>query len=182
MEALRLAIPDVVLLTPKVAGDERGFVFESFRQVDFEKATGLARQFVQDSHANSKKGVLRGMYYQLRPWVQGRLVRVVQGEIFNVAVDIRRSSATFGSWVGVQLSAQNMQQLWVPEGFANGFVTLSDTSDVLFKATDLSSREQERCIAWDDPTVGINWHYEGAPGLSEGDRAGLALSYAEVLE
>lgn len=180
MQAQRLAIPDVILFTPKVFGDDRGFFFESFKQSTFEALAGLRRQFVQENHSKSKKGVLRGLHYQLPPKAQGKLVRVVQGEVFDVAVDIRRSSPTFGKWVGALLSAENKQQLWIPEGFAHGFVTLSDTSEFLYRTTEEYAPELERCIAWNDPAIGIDWPFVGKPLLSAKDELGLPLAKAEV--
>ena len=180
MDAKRLAIPDVILFTPKVFGDDRGFFFESFNQQAFEATTGLKRVFVQDNHSRSQRGVLRGLHYQLAPKAQGKLVRVVHGEVFDVAVDIRKSSPTFGRWVGARLSAENKQQMWIPEGFAHGFVTLTDSAEFLYKTTDFYAPESERCIAWDDPAIGINWQLDGAPLLSGKDRQGGLLSAAEV--
>lgn len=180
MEATRLTIPDVVLLTPKVFGDDRGFFFESFNAQKFAAATGSDVQFVQDNHSKSQRGVLRGLHYQLPPKAQGKLVRVVQGEVFDVAVDLRRDSPTFGKWVGELLSGENKRQLWIPAGFAHGFVTLSDTAEFLYKTTDLYSPEHERCIAWDDPTLGIDWHFDGQALLSEKDKQGVAFRDADV--
>jgi dTDP-4-dehydrorhamnose 3,5-epimerase len=182
MQAVRLAIPDVVLLTPKVFGDDRGFFYESFNARAFEAATGLNPDFVQDNHSRSVKGVLRGLHYQLPPHAQGKLVRVVQGEVFDVAVDIRRASPTFGQWVGAVLSAENKNQLWIPPGFAHGFVTLSDTAEFLYKTTDVYSPECERCIAWDDPTIAIDWPIDYAPSLSGKDQLGVSLTEADVFE
>jgi dTDP-4-dehydrorhamnose 3,5-epimerase len=180
MQFEKLSIPDVVLFTPKVFGDERGFFFESFRQEVFEAATGLKRSFVQDNHSKSQKGVLRGLHYQLPPKAQGKLVRVVEGEVFDVAVDLRRASPSFGRWVGARLSAENKRQLWIPEGFGHGFVTLSETAEFLYKTTELYAPECERCIAWDDPAIGIDWHYAGTPLLSAKDRQGVPFAQAEV--
>lgn len=180
MEATRLSIPDVILLSPRVFGDERGFFYESFNQQVFEKLTGLKVSFVQDNHSKSQKGVLRGLHYQLSPKAQGKLVRVVQGEVFDVAVDIRKSSPTFGLWVGVTLSAENKQQLWIPEGFAHGFVTLSETAEFLYKTTDYYAPEFERCIAWNDEQIGIEWISEGGPLLSSKDCSGSSLEEAEL--
>ena len=180
MLAKRLTIPEVVLFTPKVFGDDRGFFFESFKQSAFEAATGLKREFVQDNHSKSQRGVLRGLHYQLPPKAQGKLVRVLQGEVFDVAVDIRKSSPTFGKWVGARLSAENKQQMWVPEGFAHGFVTLSETSEFLYRTTEEYAPEFERCIAWNDPAIGIDWQFTGIPALSGKDQQSLALSLAEV--
>ena len=179
MKATPLAIPDVVLLEPKVFEDGRGFFFESFNQARFEAAIGRAANFVQDNHSRSAHGVLRGLHYQVRQ-AQGKLVRVVQGEILDVAVDIRRSSPTFGQWVGEVLSAQNKRQLWVPEGFAHGFVVRSDTAEVLYKTTDYWAPEHERSIRWDDPAIGIRWDLSGEPTLSNKDREASALAGAEV--
>ena len=180
MQATRLAIHDVVLLEPKVFGDARGFFFESFNQKAFNDATGTDHQFVQDNHSRSSRGVLRGLHYQIQQ-PQGKLVRSAQGEVFDVAVDIRKSSPTFGQWVGAELSEDNHRQLWVPPGFAHGFIVLSDTADFLYKTTDYYAPQHERCIAWDDPAIGIDWpDTEGMPALSEKDRHGLALEVVET--
>ena len=182
MQATRLPIPDVVLLEPKVFGDARGFFFESFNQKAFNAATGTDHQFVQDNHSRSTKGVLRGLHYQSQQ-PQGKLVRVVQGAVFDVAVDIRRSSPTFGQWVGVELSADNHRQLWVPPGLAHGFLVLSDTADFLYKTTDYYAPEHERCIAWNDPALAIVWPDMGmAPCLSGKDQRGLGLAEAPVFD
>jgi dTDP-4-dehydrorhamnose 3,5-epimerase len=180
MQGQRLAIPDVVLFTPKVFGDDRGFFFESFNEKVFQAITGLAPRFVQDNHSKSQQGVLRGLHYQLAPMAQGKLVRATQGEVFDVAVDIRKGSPTFGRWVGEILSAENKRQMWIPEGFAHGFVTLSDTAEFLYKTTDFYSPAQERCIAWNDPAIGIEWPLQGAPLLSDKDQQGAPLAQAEV--
>ena len=180
MQYEKLAIPDVVLFTPKVFGDERGFFFESFNQNVFEQATGTAPAFVQDNHSKSVRGVLRGLHYQLPPHAQGKLVRVVQGAVFDVAVDIRRSSPTFGCWVGALLCADNKRQVWIPPGFAHGFVTLSDTAEFLYKTTDFYAPSAERAIIWNDPTIGVDWGYDGTPGLSGKDQQALPLAQAEV--
>ena len=180
MKATKLAIPEVVLFEPNVFGDHRGFFFESFNQKIFEEVTGLKRDFVQDNHSKSAKGVLRGLHYQLAPKAQGKLVRVVQGEVFDVAVDIRKNSPTFGQWVGEELSADNGKQLWVPEGFAHGFITLSDTAEFLYKTTNYYSPEHERCIAWDDKAIEIVWPKGKVPQLSEKDKLGKSLMEAEV--
>ena len=178
MKATPLAIPDVILLEPKVFGDERGFFFESFNQAKFEAAIGRPVTFVQDNHSRSAKNVLRGLHYQIgQP--QGKLVRVVQGEVFDVAVDIRHSSPTFGQWVGEILSAENKRQMWVPEGFAHGFVVLSETAEFLYKTTDYYAPEHERCIAWNDPAIAIQWPHVGVPALSAKDQQGKALADAE---
>ncbi|AGZ34138.1 MAG: dTDP-4-dehydrorhamnose 3,5-epimerase [Pseudomonas sp.] len=182
MQAIALAIPEVVLFTPKVFGDERGFFYESFNARVFLEATGLQADFVQDNHSKSVRGVLRGLHYQLPPHAQGKLVRVVQGEVFDVAVDIRRSSPTFGKWVGTVLSAQNNQQLWIPPGFAHGFITLSETAEFLYKTTGFYSVQSERCIAWNDPLIAIDWPIDGVPALSAKDQIGKALKDADLFE
>ena len=179
MKTTPLDIPDVVRFEPKIFGDERGFFFESFNHRQFEDAIGRSVQFVQDNHSRSVKGVLRGLHYQLHR-AQGKLVRVVHGEVFDVAVDIRRSSPTFGKWVGSYLSAENKHQLWVPEGFAHGFVVLSDSAEFLYKTTDYYAPEHERCISWNDPAIGIDWPLKGEPALSGKDRQGQCLADADV--
>ncbi len=181
MKATPLAILEVVLLEPKVFGDDRGFFFESFNARAFEEATGLKRDFVQDNHSKSSKNVLRGLHYQIKQ-PQGKLVRVVQGEVFDVAVDLRKSSQSFGQWVGVHLSAENKQQLWVPEGFAHGFVVLSETAEFLYKTTDYYSPEHERSLLWNDPDLSISWPFEGEPKLAAKDIAGKRLCDAEVFD
>jgi dTDP-4-dehydrorhamnose 3,5-epimerase len=175
MKATPLKIPDVVLIEPKVFGDERGYFFESFNQTAFNQTIGYEVQFVQDNHSKSQKGVLRGLHYQLPPKAQGKLVRVIQGEVFDVAVDIRKDSPTFGQWVGVILSAENKRQLWIPAGFAHGFITLSETAELLYKTTDYYAPEYERCIAWNDPEIGINWPLDQTPVLSDKDQQGVSL-------
>ena len=180
MHAQPMAIPEVVLLTPKVFGDDRGFFFESYNAQAFADVTGVQPEFVQDNHSRSVRGVLRGLHYQLPPHAQGKLVRVIQGEVFDVAVDIRRSSPTFGRWVSAVLSAENKQQLWIPAGFAHAFLTLSDTAEFLYKTTDVYAPECERCIAWNDPRIGIEWPFEEEPTLSCKDREGVPLAQAEV--
>lgn len=182
MHAIPLAIPEVFLFTPKVFGDDRGFFYESFNARVFSEVTGLQPDFVQDNHSRSVKGVLRGLHYQLSPHAQGKLVRVVQGEVFDVAVDIRRSSPTFGKWVGAVLSAENKQQLWIPAGFAHGFITLSETAEFVYKTTDFYSAKSERCIAWNDPQIAIEWPFEGEPLLSAKDQQGVALCQADVFD
>ena len=179
MKATRLAIPDVVLIEPKVFGDARGFFFESFNQQAFNEATATSHQFVQDNHSRSAKGVLRGLHYQLQQ-PQGKLVRVVRGCVWDVAVDIRKGSPTFGQWVGAELSEDNQHQLWVPPGFAHGFVVLSDSADFLYKTTDYYAPQHERCIAWNDPRLAIAWPYVGEPQLSAKDAQGLSLAQAEL--
>ena len=179
MKVTPTAISDVLIIEPKVFGDERGFFFESFNQKTFNEATGLDVNFVQDNHSCSAKGVLRGLHYQLeRP--QGKLVRVVQGEVFDVAIDIRKSSPTFGQWIGEVLSADNKRQMWVPAGFAHGFLTLSDTADFLYKTTDYYAPAHERCIAWNDPTIGIRWPSNSSPDLSTKDGKGLPFALSDV--
>jgi len=179
MKATPLAIPDVFLIEPKVFGDERGFFFESFNQAQFEAAIGKPVQFVQDNHSRSVKNVLRGLHYQIRQ-PQGKLVRVVQGEVFDVAVDLRKSSLTFGQWVGEILSAENKHQLWVPEGFAHGFVALSDAAEFLYKTTDYYAPEHERCILWSDASLKIEWPKGIQPILSAKDAQGSSFADAEV--
>jgi dTDP-4-dehydrorhamnose 3,5-epimerase len=179
MKATPLAIPDVLLLEPRVFGDERGFFYESFNQREFEKIVGRPVTFVQDNHSLSAKNVLRGLHYQIRQ-PQGKLVRVIAGEVFDVAVDIRRSSPTFGKWVGEILSAENKRQMWVPEGFAHGFAVLSDSAEVLYKTTDYWAAEFERCVAWNDPDIAIPWPIEEKPVLSGKDQQGLSLAKADV--
>ncbi len=179
MKATRLEIPDVVLLEPQVFGDDRGFFFESFSQRRFEEAVGRSASFVQDNHSRSAKNVLRGLHYQVRQ-PQGKLVRVVSGEVLDVAVDIRRGSPTFGRWVSALLSAENKRQLWVPEGFAHGFVVLSDTADFLYKTTAYYAPEHERCIIWNDPQLAIDWRVSGEPVVSAKDAKGVAFASAEV--
>ncbi len=174
MKITPLIIPDVLLIEPQVFDDERGFFFESFNQERFEKAVGKKINFVQDNHSRSVKGVLRGLHYQLPPKAQGKLVRVTQGEVFDVAVDLRQSSPTFGKWVGVILSADNKKQMWIPEGFAHGFLTLSDISEFSYKVTDFYSPENERCINWNDPKINIIWPLEEV-FLSAKDSRGICL-------
>lgn len=179
MKVVPTRIPEVLVLEPKVFGDERGFFYESFNARAFAEATGLKRDFVQDNHSRSARGVLRGLHYQLQQ-AQGKLVRVCVGEVLDVTVDIRRSSPTFGQWVGVRLSAENKRQLWVPEGFAHGFVVLSEYAEFLYKTTDYYAPAHERCIRWDDPQLAIDWEFEGSPQLSAKDQAGLSLQDAEL--
>ena len=181
MKTTPTAIPGVLIIEPKVFGDARGFFFESFNQNAFNDATGTNHQFVQDNHSRSGKGVLRGLHYQInRP--QGKLVRVVRGSVFDVAVDIRPDSPAYGRWVGVELTEDNNKQMWVPPGLAHGFLVLSDTADFLYKTTDYYAPEFERCVAWDDPSVGIDWPIEGLqPKLSAKDLAGQSLSAAGLI-
>jgi dTDP-4-dehydrorhamnose 3,5-epimerase len=179
MKVIRTAIPDVLEFEPKVFGDARGFFFESFNQKVFDEATGLDLRFVQDNHSRSSRGVLRGLHYQVKQQ-QGKLVRVVRGAVYDVAVDVRRGSATFGQWVGTELSEENQRQFWVPPGFAHGFLVLSESADFLYKTTDFYAPEHERCIAWNDPEIGIAWPDGLVPKLSDKDARGLPLSQAEV--
>lgn len=180
MKATPLAIPEVILFEPKVFGDARGFFLESFNQMVFDAATDGQYEFVQDNHSRSSKGVLRGLHYQLPPHAQGKLVRVVQGAVFDVAVDVRRSSPTFGQWVGAELSAENHQQLWVPPGFAHGFVVLTDTADFLYKTTNYYAPAHERSIAWNDPQLAIDWPVSAEPSLSGKDALAPTWADAEV--
>lgn len=169
MKVTPLAIPDVLLIEPKVFGDERGFFFESYNQRAFNEATGLDVQFAQDNHSKSAKNVLRGLHYQLPPKAQGKLVRAIAGEVFDVAVDIRQNSPTFGKWVGEILSSENKRQMWIPPGFAHGFLVLSDWAEFLYKTTDYYAPECERGIRWNDRGVAIAWPLKGQPVLSEKD-------------
>jgi dTDP-4-dehydrorhamnose 3,5-epimerase len=176
MKVTPTAIPDVLIIEPKVFGDERGFFFESFNQRAFNEATGLDVNFVQDNHSRSAKGVLRGLHYQLPPHEQGKLVRVVRGSVFDVAVDIRRDSPSFGQWVGVELSEDNHRQLWIPPGLAHGFVVTSESADFLYKTTDYFAPNHERCIAWNDPSLAISWPLSPEMvRLSSKDRLGGSL-------
>lgn len=179
MKVTSFAIPEVVLIEPKVFGDERGFFFESFNQAQFEETVGRKINFVQDNHSRSVKNVLRGLHYQIQQ-PQGKLVRVVQGEVFDVAVDLRKSSPTFGRWVGQVLSAENKHQLWIPEGFAHGFVVLSDTAEFLYKTTDYYAPAHERCLLWNDPVLNIQWPPGIAPVLSAKDTQGKPFNEVEV--
>ena len=182
MNVIRTAIPEVVLIEPKVFGDARGFFFESFNQKAFNDATGTNHQFVQDNHSRSAQGVLRGLHYQIQQ-PQGKLVRVVRGAVIDVAVDIRKSSPTFGQWVAEELSEDNHRQLWVPPGFAHGFVVLSEMAEFLYKTTDYYAPAFERCIAWDDPTLAIDWKLSGRqPLLSAKDAQGLPFATAELFD
>lgn len=181
MKVIATSIPDVLIIEPAVFGDERGFFYESFNERRFVELTGVvsAPRFVQDNHSKSSKNVLRGLHYQIRQ-PQGKLVRVISGEVFDVAVDIRKSSPTFGRWVGVTLSADNKRQLWIPEGFAHGFVVTSESAEFLYKTTDYWAPEHERCILWNDPDVGIKWPIDTAPVLSGKDQGGKLLADVEV--
>ncbi len=181
MKIMPTNISDVLIIEPKVFGDDRGFFLESFNKKAFQSATGVTKEFVQDNHSKSTKGVLRGLHYQIKQ-PQGKLVRVVSGEVFDVAVDIRKSSHTFGQWTGVILSAENKRQLWVPEGFAHGFVVLTETAEFLYKTTDYYAPEYERCIRWNDTELMIDWQYSGEPKVSEKDAQGAAFKDADVFE
>ena len=182
MKVVRTSIPELLILEPRVFGDARGFFMESFNARTFAEVTGLETDFVQDNHSRSQRGVLRGLHYQLRQ-AQGKLVRVASGRVFDVAVDMRRSSPTFGRWEGGELSEDNHRQFWVPPGFAHGFVVLSETADFLYKTTDYYAPEHERCLAWDDPTVAVDWQLEGIePLLSAKDRVGKSLAEAEAFD
>ena len=175
MKASRLSIPDLILFEPTVFSDDRGFFFESFNHKVFEENVSCPIKFVQDNQSKSIKNVLRGLHYQVHPKAQGKLVRVTVGEVFDVAVDIRQNSPTYGKWVGEILSAENKKQLWIPVGFAHGFLTLSETSEFLYKTTDYYSPEHERCIRWDDPRIGIDWPENIAPILSKKDQEGISI-------
>ena len=179
MRVTTASIPDVLVMEPSVYGDERGFFFESFNSRAFEQATGLNRSFVQDNHSKSFKNVLRGLHYQINQ-PQGKLVRVLQGEIFDVAVDIRKSSKSFGQWVGFHLSAENKKQLWIPEGFAHGFLVLSKTAEFFYKTTNYYAPEFERSLLWSDPEIGIRWSIDGQPTLAEKDATAVPLKLAEI--
>lgn len=179
MKATPTSIPDVLIIEPKVFGDNRGFFFESFNQEAFNNTVGQNVEFVQDNHSRSAKGVLRGLHYQIQQ-PQGKLVRVVRGAVFDVAVDLRKWSSTFGQWAGAELSEDNHRQFWVPAGFAHGFVVLSDSAEFLYKTTDYYAPEFERCIIWNDPDIGINWPIEDAPQLSGKDQLGVSFHDADV--
>lgn len=180
MNVIETALPEVKIIEPTVFEDERGFFFESYNQQKFNDLVGVDVNFVQDNHSKSSKGVLRGLHYQLSPMTQGKLVRVVQGAVYDVAVDLRRSSPNFGKWIGVKLSCENKKQLWIPEGFGHGFITLSDTAEFLYKTTNYYSPEHERSIRWDDEEIGIRWPLEVAPVLSEKDSDCPVFNNAEV--
>lgn len=181
MKVTRLEIPEVMLFEPKVFGDERGFFLESFNQQVFEQAIGRPVNFVQDNHSCSARNVLRGLHYQIQQ-PQGKLVRVVLGEVFDVAVDMRKSSPTFGQWVGEYLSAENKRQLWVPEGFAHGFLVMSDVAEFLYKTTDYYAPQHDRCLAWDDPTLDVRWPLTGQPILSGKDQKAQAFGNADCFD
>ncbi len=180
MQVVHTAIPDVLVIEPKVFGDDRGFFYESFNQRRFTELTGVADAFVQDNHSKSARNVLRGLHYQIRQ-PQGKLVRVIAGEVLDIAVDVRKHSATFGKWVGVNLSAENKKMLWIPKGFAHGFVVLSESAEFLYKTTDYWAPEHERCIVWNDTDLAIDWQLGGAtPLLSAKDQAGKRFRDAEI--
>lgn len=185
MKATKTALPDVLLLEPKIFGDARGFFLESYNRKVFAEAAGTNPDFVQDNHSRSGRGVLRGLHYQVRH-AQGKLVRVVRGSVFDVAVDLRRSSPTFGKWAGVELSEDNQHQLWIPPGFAHGFLVLSETADFLYKTTDYYAGQHERCVAWNDPAIGIEWPLAQLGGmdplLSAKDNQASSLAEAEVFD
>ena len=179
MKVIQTAIPDMLILEPKVFGDTRGFFMESFNARSFQEATGLSVDFVQDNHSRSAKGVLRGLHYQIQQ-AQGKLVRVVRGSVFDVAVDLRKGSPTFGKWEGVELSEENNRQFWIPPGFAHGFLVTSESADFLYKTTDYYAPEHERSLAWNDPDVGVEWPLDGAPLLSAKDVQGRRLPDCDV--
>lgn len=181
MNIIQTKIPDVLVFEPKVFGDDRGFFYESFNASAFQQATGLKVNFVQDNHSKSAKNVLRGLHYQIEQ-AQGKLVRVTQGEVFDVAVDMRASSATFGQWVGAHLSAENKRQMWVPPGFAHGFLVLSDFAEFLYKTTDFYAPQHECCLKWDDPSIGVDWPLQGMPLLSAKDQLGFNLQDAKKFD
>jgi dTDP-4-dehydrorhamnose 3,5-epimerase len=179
MNIVKTALPEVLIIEPKVFGDERGFFFESFNHRLFQEKTGLSPTFVQDNHSRSARNVLRGLHYQIKQ-PQAKLVRVVVGEVFDAAVDLRRNSPTFGKWAGTVLSAENKRQLWIPTGFAHGFLVLSESADFLYKTTDYYAPEHERSIIWNDPDIGIDWPLQGEPILAAKDRDGKRLADAEL--
>jgi dTDP-4-dehydrorhamnose 3,5-epimerase len=179
MQVHQTDLPEILIIEPRVFGDDRGFFYESFNQRRFQELTGLNPEFVQDNHSRSARNVLRGLHYQIRQ-PQGKLVRVVAGEVFDVAVDMRRASNTFGKWTGVVLSAENKRQMWIPPGFAHGFLVLSESAEFLYKTTDYYAPEHERALRWDDPDVGVTWPLQGLPLLSVKDEAGLPIGEAET--
>lgn len=179
MKVIPTKIPDVLIIESKVFGDKRGFFLESWNKKTFENTTGVRTEFVQDNHSRSVKNTLRGLHYQIQQ-PQGKLVRVISGRVFDVAVDLRKSSASFGKWVGVELSEENHRQMWVPEGFAHGFLILSDTADFLYKTTSYYAPEYDRCLKWNDPDIGIDWPITVDPLLSEKDSSGKAFTDIEV--
>jgi dTDP-4-dehydrorhamnose 3,5-epimerase len=179
MNVIKTTLPEVLVIEPRIFGDDRGFFYESFNAKKFAELSGIETSFVQDNHSLSAKNVLRGLHYQIRQ-PQGKLVRVVAGKVFDVAVDIRRSSPRFGQWTGVSLSAENKRQMWIPEGFAHGFIVLSDSAEFLYKTTDYWAPEHERCLQWDDPAIAIHWPLQGNPVMSAKDQQGQLLANAEV--
>jgi dTDP-4-dehydrorhamnose 3,5-epimerase len=179
MNVIKTNLPEVLVFEPRIFGDDRGFFYESFNAKKFAELSGIETAFVQDNHSLSARNVLRGLHYQIRQ-PQGKLVRVVAGKVFDVAVDIRRSSPHFGQWTGVSLSAENKRQMWIPAGFAHGFIVLSDSAEFLYKTTDYWSPEYERCLQWDDPAIGIQWPLSGDPVMSSKDQQGKSLADAEV--
>lgn len=179
MNVIQTDLPGVLILEPRVFGDERGFFYESYNQKTLASVADINLPFVQDNHSRSAKNVLRGLHYQIRQ-PQGKLVRVTAGEVYDVAVDIRKSSPYFGKWVGIRMSAENKRMVWVPPGFAHGFQVMSDYAEFLYKTTDYYAPEFERCIAWNDPELGIDWPQDGEPQLSAKDRMGIPLKSAEV--
>lgn len=181
MNVIPTRIPDLLIIEPKIFGDDRGFFMESYNKTAFREATGLDVDFVQDNHSRSSRGVLRGLHYQIEH-AQGKLVRVTDGEVLDVVVDLRPSSPTFGQWESVLLSADNKRQFWVPPGFAHGFIVLSDTADFLYKTTDYYSPEHERCIRWDDQSLAINWQFDGMPIVSDKDSNGASFEEADLFE
>ena len=182
MKVTALSIPDILLIEPKVYKDNRGFFFESFNQATFEKETNLSPTFVQENHSRSNKGVLRGLHYQLPPKAQDKIVRVVNGEIFDVVVDIRKGSSTFGKWIGEILTDKNKKQIWIPQGFAHGFMAISESAEVVYKTTEEYAPIYERCIRWDDPKLNIDWNLKGLnPLLSNKDKQGVLLQDAEII-
>ena len=180
MKVSPLEFPDILLIEPEIFEDDRGQFFESFNQNAFQEATGVFSTFVQDNRSLSKKNVLRGLHYQLPPKAQGKLISVIHGSVFDVALDIRKDSSTFGDWVGIEISAESKQQLWIPKGFAHGFVSLSDFSELFYKTTDYYSPEHEHCIVWDDPDIAIKWPIQDEPQLSKKDQLGTRLQNAKV--
>ncbi|WP_171998133.1 dTDP-4-dehydrorhamnose 3,5-epimerase [Cronobacter sp. JZ38] len=181
MNVIQTEIPDVLILEPKVFGDARGFFFESFNQRTFEEAVGRKIEFVQDNHSKSAKGVLRGLHYQLAPYAQAKLVRCLHGAIYDVAIDIRRNSPTFGKWVGAELSAENKRQIWIPEGFAHGFIALENGTEILYKTNNFYSKESERAIRWDDEQIAIEWPAKAAI-ISEKDAVAPSFANADLFE
>ncbi|AUV26932.1 dTDP-4-dehydrorhamnose 3,5-epimerase [Citrobacter sp. RHBSTW-00678] len=182
MKIVKTELPEVIVFEPNVFGDTRGFFLESYNKKIFDEAVGRSVDFVQDNHSESQRGVLRGLHYQLNPYAQGKLVRCVAGEVFDVAVDVRKSSPTFGQWVGIILSAENKRQLWIPEGFAHGFVTLSERAQFVYKATNYYAPETERCIIWNDETLKIEWPVIESLQLSHKDQCGKCLAEAQCYE